>query len=181
MQVNSYQTTIVSDVIRTYAVFSYMCGEIQWSALGRNKAAVVGYNSEANFFENHPLSGLSNIGDTVSCTFDIGKRRKRQNNMPNNMPMPLPADDNIRRLVNLCLQRENFDISLYIGTEESPQSLADKLEQCPCSLQQATEDRARYIRLEDDTRNCYVSAQTIPVRLQLGEISLTQMCCYVDQ
>ena len=184
-QVNSYQTTIVTDVIRTYAVFSYMCGEIQWSALGRNRAAVVGYNSRANFFDNHPLSGLSGIGDAVSCTFDIGRRRKRQDvEMPNNMPMPLPADENIRRLVGQCLQFEARNMLAYLGTTETPQTLADKLDPCPCSPNQAIEDRARYVKFDiaDGPTNCYISSQPVNELLPaLGPITLTQMCCYVNE
>lgn len=181
---NSYQTTIVTDVFRTYTVFSYTCGGIQWSALGRNRAAVVGYNSEGNFFSNHPLSGLSGVGDAVSCTFNIGRRRKRQDNendMTNNMAMPIPADDTIRRLVQQCLMFEARDKLSYLGTTHTPQTLADLLDPCPCSLQQVVEDRARYRRLEDDDRNCYVSSHPIDFLLPtLGLIKLTQMCCYVD-
>lgn len=176
-QVNSYQATIVTDVIRTYAIFSYMCGEIQWSSLGRNRAAVVGYNSEAIFFENHLLSGLSGVGDAVSCTFDIGRRRKRQgDNMPNNMPMPLPADEEVRRAVASCLRLEARDI---LVTTETPENLAAMLEPCPCSLYN------KLLKIVHDLTNmkiyvnCYVSSN--PINLQqprLGAIALTQTCCY---
>ena len=160
-----------------------MCGEIQWSALGRNRAAVVGYNSEGNAFENHPLSGLTNIGDTVSCTFDIGRRRKRQNNdRPNNMPMPLPADDGIRTLVRQCLVLAQTESIVFTASRQSPNSLAEMLDPCPCTPQQAEADRARYMKLPDDTKNCYISANPLRVLLAAqGQIGLTQMCCYVNQ
>lgn len=145
---------------------------------------MVGYNSEGNFFSNHPLSGLSGVGDAVSCTFNIGRRRKRQDNednMTNNMAMPIPADDTIQRLVRQCLTFEGLDKLSYLGTTHTPQTLADLLDPCPCSLQQVVEDRARYIRLEDDIRNCYVSSHPTDFLLPiLGPIKLTQMCCYVD-
>ena len=160
-----------------------MCGEIQWSALGTNRAAVVGYNSEANFFENHPLSGLSGIGDAVSCTFDIGKRRKRQGAMPNNMPMPLPADANVQRLVGQCLSFEARNQLAYLGTipQETPETLADRLDPCPCTPDQAIQDHARFIKHNDQNNDCYISSKPRSVRLgALGIISLTQMCCYVN-
>lgn len=180
-QVNTYQATLVTDTYRTYTVFTYMCGEIQWSALGRNRAAVVGYNAEANFFNNHPLSGLTGVGDAVSCTFDIGRRRKRQD-MPNNMPMPLPADDRVRGAVRRCLQLEEQDRFSYLGTTETPETLAEKLDPCPCSMQQAMEDEARFMKYDDDDdKTCFVSTMPVEDLLPIiGTISLTQMCCYVD-
>ena len=159
-----------------------MCGEIQWSALGTNRAAVVGYNSEGNFFENHPLSGLSGIGDAVSCTFDIGKRRKRQDDMPNNMPMLIPADPDVQRIINRCLSFEARERFAYFGTipEESPETLANRLDPCPCTPDQAIEDRARFVR-HNDRDDCYISSQPVSVRLGgVGIIGLTQMCCYAN-
>ena len=171
----------MTDVYRTYAVFSYMCGEIQWSALGRNRAAVVGYNAEANFFQNHPLSGLSGIGDAISCTFDIGKRRKRQNNMPNNMPMPLPADPVVQRKVQRCLAFVERERIAYLTLQSTPQNLAAKLDPCPCTPDQAMEDRARFTKLDDTVNNCYISSTPIDDQIPSeGPITLTQMCCYVD-
>lgn len=181
MQVNSYQTTIVTNVTRTYAIFSYMCGEIQWSALGRNKAAVVGYNAEGNFFQNHPLSGLSSIGDAVSCTFNIGKRRKRQGQNGNSENVAIPTDESVTGGIDLCLTLERTDKLSYFTTSETPQSLATRLEQCPCTINQVAFDRARFIRLEDDTKDCYVSSEPVDVFLPaLGTITLTQLCCYID-
>ena len=53
---------------------------------------MVGFNAEGNIFGNHPLSGFPAVGDAVSCTFDLGKRRKRQDMTPNNMGMELPVE-----------------------------------------------------------------------------------------
>lgn len=181
LQVNSYQATIVTDVLRTYTIFSYMCGDVQWSSLGRNRAAVVGFNSEGYFFENHPLSGFSGVGDAVSCTFSIGKRRKRQNgDMPNNLPMILPAEDEVMAAVEECLAAEARDEFALFGFAGTPQTLADMLDPCPCSVQQAIADHARFRQL-DDPSNCYVSSTPVNVMLLvLGQITLTQMCCYVN-
>ena len=130
------------------------------------------------------MSGLSGVGDAVSCTFNVGRRRKRQDdedNVTNNVAMPIPADDTIRRLVQQCLRFEATDKLSYLLSTHTPQTLADLLDPCPCSIQQVVEDRARYVRLEDDDRNCYVSSHPIDILLPiLGSIKLTQMCCYVD-
>ena len=184
MQANSYQATIVSNTIRTYAIFSYKCGEVQWSSLGRNRAAAVGYNSEADFFDNHPLSGISGIGDAVSCTFNIGKRRKRQAfGDPNTVAMELPGDQVVTAAVRQCLDLVHRDRFLFVFPDpllDTPEELATLLDPCPCHLSQAINDRARFIPL-DEPANCFVSARPIlPVFPRQGEIALTQMCCYVN-
>lgn len=156
-----------------------MCGEVQWSSLGRNRPAVVGFNSEGNFFKNHPLSGLSGIGDAVSCTFDVGKRRKRQDGEPpNNMMDELDADQDVQAAVDQCMDARNTDELAYFGTTLTPQILAEMLDPCPCSLQQAMEDRARFVEF-NERGNCYVSSFPVDVLLPaFGSITLTQMCCY---
>ena len=157
-----------------------MCGEVQWSSLGRNRAAVVGLNSAGNFFYNHPLAGFSGIGDAVSCTFNIGKRRKRQNNMPNNVVINLPTDRNLATMFRQCSIAVNRDKLAYLGTPDTPQTLADMLEPCPCTAQQAVTDNARF-RPFTQPGNCYVSARPIDVLLPtIGLITLTQMCCYTN-
>lgn len=166
-------------MIRTYAIFSYVCGEVQWSSLGRNSAAaVVGYNSEGNFFDNHPLAGFSGIGDAVSCAFNIGKGRKRQPGMPNNMPMTLPATQTVQELVRQCTQAVNRDKLAYLLPPFTPETLAAMLLPCPCTRQQASEDTAQY-REFTTPGDCYITSQPMTVvLLAVGTISLTQMCCY---
>ena len=62
---------------RAYAVFSYICGEVQWSSVGENNIAVVGFNANGPFneeseisFKNYRLSGLRGVGSTISCEFE---------------------------------------------------------------------------------------------------------------
>ena len=172
-------------MLQTYAIFSYICGEIQWSSLGRNRAAVVGFNAEGDFFGNHPLSGFSDIGDAVSCTFDAGKkRRKRAGARCVSMPLPLPNDPVIRRLVQQCLDVYNSD-RLLLNVERrfrpniTNQVLATRLDPCPCFLTQVTADTARFMQLPDSP-SCYVSSTSVTESLQLEPIQLTQMCCYDD-
>ena len=157
-----------------------MCGELQWSALGRNRAAVVGFNAEGNFFGNHPLSGFPAVGDAVSCTFELGKRRKRQDMEipPANMMMELPADPQLRTKVESCLNAFDFDSGLLLlGT--TAENLAEMLESqpCPCSRGQAVNDYGRFIP-QRGVPQCYVSTEPIKIRLLVSDITLTQQCCY---
>ena len=80
MQTNTYQGTIITNTTSTYYIFSYTCGDIQWSGRGF-EAATVGYNARADFFTNHPASGFPDIGRIISCTqqvASVNRRRRRQ-------------------------------------------------------------------------------------------------------
>jgi hypothetical protein len=145
--------------------------------------AVVGLNSGGNFFDNHPLAGFSGIGDAVSCTFNIRKRRKRQASfIPNNVMMNLPTDPNLRQLVKKCALSVNQDSLAYFGTPHTQHTLAAMLEPCPCTIQQADADHARFRPFTQPKGTCYVSALPIDMRLGpiTGTITLTQMCCYTN-
>jgi hypothetical protein len=158
-----------------------VCGQVQWSSLERNKPAAVGYNSEGNYFSNHPLSGFSGIGDAVSCLSNIGKRRKRETGNTDSTTISFCSDADVQRAVEDCMEAEERDKSAYSNSNQTPVMLAGMLEPCPCTLQQAMEDGARFIPYVDVPGNCYVSSKPIEVRLPaLGDIFLTQMCCYTE-
>lgn len=76
MQTNNYQAIIVTNFTHTYALFTYLCGEMQWSSVGENKAAVIGFSAKGEFFNNHPQSGTENVASAVSCS-KLGRREKR--------------------------------------------------------------------------------------------------------
>ena len=77
LQTNTYQGIIITDRVNTYYVFTYICGELQWSVGSGFGHAVVGYNSHGDYFYNTPGSGYENIADIVSCSFQVGNRRRR--------------------------------------------------------------------------------------------------------
>lgn len=181
---------VVSNTYQTYAVFTYKCGDIQWSGVNRNQGAVIGFDAQGNYFGNHPLSGSSSIGDAVSCTFDIRKRRKR-NLQPTdplcnlNPPNTLGFGDVIGS-VRFCLRvigedetRFNnlFDGQTDIGT--LPNRLAGLFDACPCTEEHARNDLGRYIKQPTGTVfgvECYVSGK--PIVMQT--LNLTQQCCYTE-
>lgn len=154
-----------------------MCGEVRWSSVGRNSEAVVGFNAEGNEFVNHPLSGFSDIGDSISCTSQMGKRRKRQTggSMPNNIRHRFPSGGNLQNQIKQCLDAEQFDKVLLTGTD--PSDLAEMLEPCPCSRDQVLADYGRF-RQQDGLPQCYLSTNPLEVQVLLGRITVTQQCCY---
>lgn len=161
-------------------VYTYICGEMQWSSLGQSGAAVVGYNSEGNFFQNHPASGFSSIADIVSCGVNQERRRKRQEPQPLTPIMPLDVDPVIRNEAIDCNNRFDLDKSIV-----DSMNLTDLLSGCPCppTLRHALTDAARFVQ---HTRSplCYVS--TVSNCNKQGAVSAVvtvtaaHQCCYDD-
>ena len=121
-QTNTFQGVIITDSVHTYYVFSFTCGEIEWSGQGF-ETAIVGYNSNGDYFINHPTNGFSDIGEIISCTIHTlseGRRKKRQNVMNPDGTIPAgecPADQAIQERKQSCIELalsddffiENFD------------------------------------------------------------------------
>ena len=160
---------------RAYAVFSYICGEIEWSSVGENNLAVVGFNANGPLneelevsFHNYRLSGLRGVGSTISC----------ENNPITNLVCRLPSTQARRDEVE-CISALDKDTEL-LHEETTHQALASMLKPCPCSLSQIQQDFASFIRQENTAQNCYISA--FPVTYQIAEskdtLTLTQQCCY---
>ena len=164
-------------------IFIYTCGEIQWSALGRNRAAVVGYNARGDYLYNHPSSGFSVIGDSVSCTFRLRRRQARQVSSPSmNITMNISGNASTAEMRAQCIRKTLSDDFALFGT--TAQTLMSMLDPCPPDLRKVMDDFGRFIRQPGDFPSsvCYVSAKSLSVTLQSNQdrISLTQQCCYTD-
>jgi hypothetical protein len=150
---------------------------MQWSSLGQSRAAVVGYNSEGNFFQNHPSSGFSTIADAISCGAPQ-KRRKRQNNPDPRVPMRFPTDPVLRMRAQQCIRRYLTEVNLF---QIDPTALASAVADdypCPPKLDQAMTDAARYAP-QTISPLCFVSSESIPSDLSRAiTVAATQQCCY---
>lgn len=152
---------------------------MQWSGLGEGRAAVVGYNSEGEFFQNHPASGFFMIADAVSCGANQGRRRKRQAAGPLE---PVPVNADVRNAAIGCNTRYNFDVNVL---RVEADDLTDLLTECPCpqTLRQAVSDAARFVQLSQSPL-CYVSTvpncKRIPEAKGAAQVTAAQQCCYDD-
>ena len=173
-QINSYQAIIVSDIDRAYAVFTYKCGQIEWSSVGENNLAVVGFNANGPFieeseisFKNYRLSGLRGVGDEITCEFEP----------ITNLFIRLPSTQAQRDRLE-CIAALDRDTELLQG--ETSQTLADMLKPCPCTEAQCIKDDGSFIKQENSTQNCYITAYPVKFQpSQTGEsFTLTQQCCY---
>ena len=52
---------VVTDGSRSYAVFTYHCGLMDW-----NGRAVIGFNANSSLYQNHRLAGTSDAND-IAC------------------------------------------------------------------------------------------------------------------
>ena len=57
--------------------YTYVCGEMQWSATRSGSYAVVGFNGGSTTSLNHVASGFSLVAESVSCIPKHGSRRRR--------------------------------------------------------------------------------------------------------
>ena len=142
---------------------------MQWSSVGENKVAIVGFSAKGEFFKNHPQSGTQNIANAVSCP----KRRHRRDIDPasyahlvstNLCDMP----DDLFRLMCLCNSRLDDDIRFRVN------EVVNQLYPCPPTLEQAKADTGRFVRQNDD---CYVSGK----RVIMNGTYFTQQCCYHEE
>lgn len=178
LQTNNYQAIVVTNNTRTFVIFTYTCGEIQWSSLGRNRAAVVGYNARGDYFDNHPSSGFSAIGDSVSCTFQLRRRQARQAPLSsNNIMFTFFVSKSLFQLRGDCLTAMSTDAVFLTGS--TPQNLVEMLDPCPPTLEQVRDDFGRFVLQPGrfPSSICYVSAKFISMQL-VELIHLTQQCCY---
>ena len=148
-----------------------MCGEMQWSGL--SNPAVVGYNANGNFYGNHPASGFGVIGDAVSCTFQVKKRRKRRSTH-NARPwfFRAPANSALQSHRDNCSANITQDEGTFASLGIDFQDVISMLLPCPKTQEQAMFDR-KY--LKQTTYNCYVTS--IPLSIY-DSVTPTQQCCY---
>ena len=62
IQKNNFQVVLATDGIKSFAVFTYKCGELNWS---HNRASI-GFSASSSVFANHRLSQLLNVND-IAC------------------------------------------------------------------------------------------------------------------
>ena len=173
IQTNTYQAIIVSDISRTYALYTYTCGDIQWSVTGPGRAAVVGYNAARGSFFNHALSGYSSIGDAVSCPAGGANRMKRQtppsSTSTNRLSNPTSNDPATR-----CAQIVRNDPV----TRNNLMELNKLLVPCPPTRDQVLSDTGRF-RPQPGVPNCYVTMSKTEYDFGRNRRdSIARQCCY---
>ena len=165
--------------MNTYYVFTYICGELQWSTGPAGfDHAVVGYNSHGDYFYNTPGSGYENIADVVSCSFQVGNRRKR-NNIIQQVSMQGLIPFNKSDPAAVCLCQINTDKASIMQIQKILVNLPD----CAPNLQLVEVD---HLFEPDPTKAaCFrskiqVNPVTIGVNVFISYLFVQQCCYYSD-
>jgi hypothetical protein len=169
---------IISDGVQSYYIFSYGCGEIQWSGVG-DETAIVGFNLRADFFYNHPANGLPDIDRIVSCGVqpdDMSSRRVVDGEIPATLSQQscgqvANADD---RFIPDITALEDMD-----GND-----ITSKLPLCPLTLDLFQFNSHIFEPFPSQPGNCYRSNSDntfIPTDSKLqGTYEFVSVCCYAD-
>lgn len=179
-------------MIQSYYIFSFACGDIQWSGQGF-ETAVLGYNSHGDYFSNHPANGFPDIGQIVSCTRRIiqaGRRRKRQDDgnvmISGDTANPMPANPEIQINVERCNGIANFDdvnipdiTALAIFDEETAVNVVNEVDHCPPTRAQI-DISTLFIGLPEKDGDCFRSRMiyTPDGETLQRDYNFISVCCY---
>ena len=73
-QNNTYQAILITDTtIKTYVIYTYKCGSLNWADEG-----VIGFNAGGDYYENHPLSGLPQSNLIACVHVNVGSEWNNQ-------------------------------------------------------------------------------------------------------
>lgn len=141
LQSNTYQAIVITNLEQSYAIFTYNCGQLEWSGL--DVFATIGYNSPSDgSFANHRFTGLQDTTE-IACN---------PNPVINNVIYQISniesAAADQRRM---CLEWYLSDFDKY---EQSDINLLDQFTAlpCPCQFFQALFDfRFRFSFAKDST------------------------------
>lgn len=64
-QTNSFQAILITDGTKSYAVYTYRCGQMEWG-----DESTIGFNAGGDYYENHPITGHFQ-SHYVSCLQNI--------------------------------------------------------------------------------------------------------------
>lgn len=183
MQTNTYQAVIVTDAIHSYYIFTFICGDIQWSGLGF-ETAIVGYNSNGDYFSNHPANGFPEIGEIVSCTRRIVFRRRRKRQQIENdgsLVNEMPANEEIQMNINICLNLDLPEINMIRDGNGDIVNLLNVLPRCP-RLQNEVNRRTEFVVFEEGN-DCFRSTPSFTPNFErnpqfVETVEFVSVCCY---
>ena len=75
---------MITDSIKTYAVYIYQCNDIQWS-----DGSVIGFNAGGSYFANHPLSDSTGARDIDCVNSPASDRSNVVYDLNPNVPTPV--------------------------------------------------------------------------------------------
>lgn len=180
----------MTDQSTTYPLFTYPCGEMQWTATKSGKHAIIGYNVHSRVFFNHPSSGYKAIASAVTC--DVQGRKKRNvhvlksyNTIKLNLK-PVKSCNSLKpihvpKIKSYCTCNSH-KLNVNRQLQDKLAEARDKMSPCPTVIDQAETD-PRFIK-QPNTNNplCFVSTfyTSYNPNPTLGnkKYTISKQCCY---
>ena len=165
LQENTFQAVVITDGSLSFALYIYQCDLIEWSGEGFGSYATVGYNLNG-VFENHPLSGTSQVNniDCSSPNTEV-KRATQWTNEIFQISSTLDPEQDLRAQ---CIVKKQQDTQTYGDVD----AIASRISSCPPSLVQAFLDFRFIFHTPFATISSACFIHTFPV----GYSALK--CCY---
>ena len=189
LQTNTYQGIIITDTVFSYYLFSYTCGDIEWSGQGF-ETAIVGYSSKADFFGNHPANGFQEIGQVVSCTRQIISERRRKRNAGDDAGVAcvLDVDPDLIIARMKCEEIANFDdsniadiTSIVDDVTGATVNAANEVTACPPFSAQAVVS-PQFVQADEQGTGCFRSEPPYTPDATLNNLEkgyeFVSVCCY---
>ena len=154
---------------------------MEWSGLGL-ETAVVGLNSNGDFFDNHLANGLSDIHQIIECSTDPeGRRKKRQTDdgnggQTNQLPFDLTLQQARMQCNNFANADDNAfeDINTFVDLSDLPA--------CDKTRVQLIDVGTSFQEFPQQSGDCYrsnnVLRATSPNNGEMFEF--VSVCCYND-
>ena len=157
---------------------------MEWSGQG-SETAVMGYNSNGNYFLNHPANGFPDIGRIISCTMYLipDDREKRQATTVEVPPSgECPADPEAQGQKQLCRQFADADDNLIKNIDTLTNSEDQNwqiLSKCPATKSQL-EISTEFRVFAQQTGDCFRSKNAFVPSLDSLQThhEFVSVCCY---
>ena len=162
MQTNTYQAVLITNLEESYAIFTYECGELQWS--GMDSFPTIGFNAPSDgTYVNHPLTAQEDATG-IACSSN-----EHINNV-NVIYQISKGQSAVEEQKRMCLawyisDFDNYDASLIDDYDRFTTP-------CPCTIFQAwIDNRFRFIFNPSKTSYC------LTTRFLTFGVALRE-CCY---
>ena len=178
MQTNTFQGVLITDIIKSYSAFTYVCGEMEWSG----QKATVRYNSNGDYFNNNPASGLADIAQIISCRIPKGGRRKRQPSQNGGQASQLPFNSTMTQALENCRNIADHDDISFMDIDQlilDNQQDFDQLPECPSTKVQLgiSTEFEEFIQQPGD---CHRSIAITNTPTSNRGFNFVTVCCYAD-
>lgn len=144
---------------------------MQWSGLG-NETAIIGSNSNGNYFSNHPANGHFAIHQIVSCSnMTAGSRRMKRQMVRGSNSVMGQVEYNQNTPQYRCIISAAATITISSNLN---------LPLCPSSKDHLHLECGEFSEFSEQTGDCYRSKNVAQEPIEeLGDmISFVSVCCY---